>query len=154
MSKTSIPAQEANIGHCLGNLWKSLPRNEICSTFYQDSLFLFLKTLHEGFSGGSMEKNPPADSGDVDSTPDLGRSHILRAAKPLYHKYGAFTRELREGSHSLLSAGTQSPCPATRAATATRSPSTPTGSKPPPSNWRRACTAMKTQHSQYINTII
>ena len=52
--------------------------------------------LHEGFPGGSMVKNPPGNSGDMDSTPDLGRSHILRATEPLYHNYWAYALELRE----------------------------------------------------------
>ena len=30
----------------------------------------------EGFSGGSVVKNPPANAGDTGSIPDLGRSHM------------------------------------------------------------------------------
>ena len=31
---------------------------------------------HVGFPGGSVVKNPPANSGDTGSIPGLGRSHI------------------------------------------------------------------------------
>ena len=34
-----------------------------------------LKHRSCGFPGGSVSKNPPADSGDVGSMPGLGRSH-------------------------------------------------------------------------------
>jgi len=30
----------------------------------------------QGFSGGSVVKNPPANAGDMGSTTGLGRSHI------------------------------------------------------------------------------
>ena len=33
------------------------------------------QNLIEGFPGGSVVKNPPADAGDVTSIPSLGRSH-------------------------------------------------------------------------------
>ena len=32
-----------------------------------------------GFPGGAVVKNPPANAGDVGSSPDLGRSHMLRS---------------------------------------------------------------------------
>ena len=34
------------------------------------------KTIWE-FPGGSVVKNPPASSGDIDSIPGLGKSHML-----------------------------------------------------------------------------
>ena len=35
------------------------------------------KTVYRGFPGGSVVKNPPANAGDVGSSPDSGRSHVL-----------------------------------------------------------------------------
>ena len=37
-----------------------------------------LKTLIEGFPGGPMVKNPPANAGDTGSIPGLGRSPMLQ----------------------------------------------------------------------------
>ena len=34
------------------------------------------------FSGGSLEKNPPANAGDTGSIPDQGRSRMLQLLKP------------------------------------------------------------------------
>ena len=60
------------------------------------------RKLKEGFSGGTMVKNLPANAGDMSSIPDLGRSHMLqsnearvpqllnpcsRARKPTCHNY-------------------------------------------------------------------
>ena len=39
------------------------------------------------FPGGAMIKNPPANAGDTGSSPGPGRSHILRATKPVHHNY-------------------------------------------------------------------
>ena len=35
----------------------------------------------EGFPGGTVVKNPPANAGDTVSSPGLGRSHIPRSNK-------------------------------------------------------------------------
>ena len=35
-----------------------------------------VKTVLQGFPGGSVVKNPPASAGDTGSIPDLGRSHM------------------------------------------------------------------------------
>ena len=40
-----------------------------------------------GFSGGSVVKNLPANAGDWDLIPGLGRFHMLGAAKLVYHSY-------------------------------------------------------------------
>ena len=32
-----------------------------------------------GFPGGAVVKNPPADAGDMGSSPGLGRSHMPRS---------------------------------------------------------------------------
>ena len=37
-----------------------------------------------GFPGGSVVKNPPANAGNIGSTPD---PTCLGAAKPVYHNY-------------------------------------------------------------------
>jgi len=41
----------------------------------------------EGFPGGSVVKNPPANARDMVSIPDLGRAHMPQAAKPMCHNY-------------------------------------------------------------------
>ena len=33
-----------------------------------------------GFPGGAVVKNPPANAGDIGSTPGPGRSHMLRSS--------------------------------------------------------------------------
>ena len=45
------------------------------------SLKLFCKVKKEevGSPGGEVVKNPPANAGDMGSSPGLGRSHILRS---------------------------------------------------------------------------
>ena len=39
-------------------------------------LSLQIKEMFESFPGGSVVKNPPANAGDTDSSPDLERSHM------------------------------------------------------------------------------
>ena len=34
----------------------------------------------EGFPGGAVVKNPPANAGDMGSSPGLGRSHMPRSS--------------------------------------------------------------------------
>ena len=38
-----------------------------------------LKSTREGFPGGTVVKNPPANAGDVGSSPGPGRSHMPRS---------------------------------------------------------------------------
>ena len=38
-----------------------------------------LKSLLQGFPGGSVVKNLPVNAGDMGSIPDLGRSHTLQS---------------------------------------------------------------------------
>ena len=40
-----------------------------------------------GFPGGAVVKNPPANAGDMDSSPGLGRSHMCGATKLMRHNY-------------------------------------------------------------------
>ena len=37
-----------------------------------------LKETGKDFPGGTVVKNPPANAGDMGSSPGLGRSHMLR----------------------------------------------------------------------------
>ena len=45
------------------------------------------KTTNRGFPGGSVVKNPPDNAVDMGSIPDLGRSHMRGAIKPVCHNY-------------------------------------------------------------------
>ena len=38
-----------------------------------------IKILEEGFPGGTVVKNPPANAGDTGSSPGPGRSHMPRS---------------------------------------------------------------------------
>ena len=40
---------------------------------------VLLKMYKEGFPGGAVVKNPPANAGDTGSSPGLGRSHMPRS---------------------------------------------------------------------------
>ena len=42
-------------------------------------LSLQIKEMFSGFPGDSVVKNPPANAGDTDSSPDLERSHMPRS---------------------------------------------------------------------------
>ena len=39
----------------------------------------FLKSYNEGFPGGAVVENLPANAGDTGSSPGLGRSHMPRS---------------------------------------------------------------------------
>ena len=39
----------------------------------------FVKSAAEGFPGGAVVKNPPANAGDTGSSPGPGRSHMPRS---------------------------------------------------------------------------
>ena len=43
----------------------------------------------------SLDKNPPADAGDMDSILDQGRSHMPRATRAMHHNYWACALETR-----------------------------------------------------------
>ena len=38
-----------------------------------------IKTTHQGFPGGAVVENLPANAGDMGSSPGLGRSHVPRS---------------------------------------------------------------------------
>ena len=44
------------------------------------SLFNNTEILGKDFPGGSVVKNPPANTGDMGSIPGLGRSHMPRSS--------------------------------------------------------------------------
>ena len=41
------------------------------------------------FPGGTVDKNPPANAGDMGLIPSPGRSHSCKATKPVHHNYRA-----------------------------------------------------------------
>ena len=57
---------------CLGNPWTEEPGGLQSQELDRHNL---LTKPHQGFPGGSVLKNPPADAGDTDLIPGLGRSH-------------------------------------------------------------------------------
>ena len=69
-----------------------------------------LKIKGEGFPGGTVVENLPANAGDMGLSPGLGRSHVLRSS---------WAREPQ-----LLSLRVWSLCSATREATMVRGPRT------------------------------
>ena len=41
--------------------------------------YLFFSSVSRDFPGGTVVKNPPANAGDMDLSPGLGRSHMPRS---------------------------------------------------------------------------
>ena len=79
--------------------------------------FTYLKTkLKQGFPGGAVVENPPANAGDTGSSPGPGGSHMPRSS---------WVREPQ-----LLSLRVWSLCSATREATIVRGPRTAMKSGP------------------------
>ena len=74
-----------------------------------------LKHFVQDFPSGPVAKNLPANAGDMDSIPDLGRSPCCRAAKPVAPQLLSLCAATAEVCTP------QSPCSATREATTTRS---------------------------------
>ena len=77
---------------------------------------LSLKTVSQGFPGGAVVENLPANTGDTGSSPGLERSHVLRSN---------WAREPQ-----LLSLHVWSLCSATREAVTVRGPRTAMKSDP------------------------
>ena len=75
-----------------------------------------LKKAEEGFPGGTVVENLPADAGDMGSSPGLGRSHMPRSNW--------------DCEPQLLSLRVWSLCSATREAATVRGPSTAMKSGP------------------------
>ena len=55
--------------------------------YFSASEFNIGISIHTGFSGGSMEKNLPANAGDAGSIPGLGRSPGEGDGNPLQYSY-------------------------------------------------------------------
>ena len=58
-------------------MWKLAEKNKMFYQGPQSSLFHLI--LIRDFRGGAVVKNPPANAGDMGSSPGPGRSHIPRS---------------------------------------------------------------------------
>ena len=47
------------------------------------------KCVYRNFPDSTVDRNPPANSGDTGSIPGLGRFHSHRTTKPVCHNYRA-----------------------------------------------------------------
>ena len=61
--------------------WEKILTNEatdkrLISKIYKQLMEFNIKLQQQGFPGGSVVKNPPANAGDMGSIPDPGRSHM------------------------------------------------------------------------------
>ena len=89
-----------------------------------------LMTLRQGFPGGSVVKNLPANARETGSIPGLGRSHMWRSKRAhvpqlLWLCSGACEAPLLSPRIAATEAcEPQNPCSATREATTVRSPCT------------------------------
>ena len=90
----------------------------------------------EGFPGGAVVENLPANAGDTGSSPGLGRSHMLRSNWARVPQ--------------LLSLRVWSLCPATREAATVRGPRTVMKSGPRLPQLEKAL-AQKRRHNTAIN---
>ena len=102
---------------------------------------LILKWLILGFPSGAVVKNLPAKAGDTGSSPGPGISHMPRsnwAREPQL-----LSLRSRAYEPQLLSPRAQSPCSATREATAMRSPRTTTDSSPRSPQLEKDCTQQR-----------
>ena len=79
---------------------------------------LSIKRNNQGFPGGSVVKNPPANAGDTGSIPGPGRPHTPQTTKP--HSHCAWALSPRLTATEALEP--PSPHSAREGATATRSP--------------------------------
>ena len=59
--------------------WRHLIPSLIHHTYLEYILFVSHETDTQGFPGGTIVKNPPANAGDTGSSPGLGRSHVLHS---------------------------------------------------------------------------
>ena len=101
------------------------------------------KKPHGGFPSGAVVGNPPADAGDMGSSPGPGGSHVPRSSWARAPQLLSLRSTAREPQLLSPQATTTeptslnywgpcawSPCSATREATAVRSPRTTTKSSP------------------------
>ena len=69
----SIPGRGAKIPHASGPKNQNIKQEQYCNKLSKD----FLKNgPHQGFPGGAVVKNPPANAGDTGLSPGPGRSHM------------------------------------------------------------------------------
>ena len=48
----------------------------IANSYVQRDIYVCLKSTKQGFPGGAVVENPPANAGDTGSSPGPGRSHM------------------------------------------------------------------------------
>ena len=78
--RTIFPWLHSSQFGCFLKMFREAPRHPLwCFSIlaaHQNPIFFFFKgdAFKKGFPGGSMIKNPPANAGDVDLIPRLGRS--------------------------------------------------------------------------------
>ena len=56
---------------------KKFVNNELKTKYSKENYKPGVKTFNEGFPGGLVAKNPPANAGDTGSIPDPRQSHML-----------------------------------------------------------------------------
>ena len=119
---------------CLHIFFQICNRYALITWVYVYSHIFCLKTHIQGFPGGAVVKNPPANAGDMGSSPGLGRSHMPRS------------NQAREPQ--LLSLRVWSLCSATREAMTVRPTHCNEEWSPLAATRESPRTEMKTQHSQ------
>ena len=72
----SIPGQGAKIPHASGLKNQNIEQKRYCNKFNKD----FKNGPHQGFLGGTVVENLPANAGDTGSSPGLGRSHMPQSS--------------------------------------------------------------------------
>ena len=98
---------------------------------------LITKSKIEGFPGGAVVENLPANAGDTGSSPGLGRSHMPRSN---------WAREPQ-----LLSLSDWSPCSTTREVTIVRGPRTVMKSGPRSLQLEKALAQKRRPNTAKIN---
>ena len=104
-----------------------------------------IKTMPEGFPGGSVVKNPPASAGHAGVIPAMGRSHMLWSPWPQLPSLCSRSWKTQCRAHILQPLKPLSLCP-TRGDTRVRSPHTTSYGPCSPKLGKSPHT--KTQHSQ------
>ena len=72
---SSIPGQGAKIPHASWPKNQNIKQKQYCNKFNKE----FKNGPHQGFPGGAVVENLPANAGDTGSSPGLGRSHMPRS---------------------------------------------------------------------------
>ena len=68
----SIPGRGAQTPHASRPKNQNIKQKQYCNKFNKD----FKNGPHQGFPGGAVVRNPPANAGDTGSCPSPGRSHM------------------------------------------------------------------------------